>query len=255
VNGASKRRQILGTPSPATVIACIALAVALSGTGYAVTVLPRNSVGSAQLRANAVNSQKVKNGSLLGADFRAGQLPAGATGAQGERGPQGPPGEPNPNAVNSDRLDNLDSTDFLRSNAKAADADMLDGTDSSGFIRGGGRTDFPPSFYVTRGFSQTIFNGTLVNGGSMDLTCPTSTGSSVTVRASGTGPLSFFTDTGAADPTFTRITLGNSSTVMLANTDRVIFQFSGYQGTVILSVTNSSVDGYCTYSAISFRSY
>ena len=88
-------------PSPALIVACIALAVALSGTGYAVTALPRGSVGTAQLKSNAVTSQKVKNGSLLRGDFKSGQLPAGATGPQGPAGPaaaQGPAGAPNPNA-------------------------------------------------------------------------------------------------------------------------------------------------------------
>lgn len=34
-------------PSPALAISLIALAVALGGTGYAVTQLPKNSVGTA----------------------------------------------------------------------------------------------------------------------------------------------------------------------------------------------------------------
>ena len=67
-------------PSPALVISCIALAIALSGVSYAATVIPRNSVGSLQLKANAVNSSKVANGTLLRADFKAGQIPAGARG-------------------------------------------------------------------------------------------------------------------------------------------------------------------------------
>jgi hypothetical protein len=120
--------------SPSTVIACIALLVALTGTSVAAVsqLLPRNSVGTAQLKNNAVTSGKVANGSLLGSDFKAGQLPAGArgtsgpagpigasgaTGPPGEAGPAGPigpPGPPNPNAANSDLLDNLDSTDFVR---------------------------------------------------------------------------------------------------------------------------------------------
>jgi len=87
VERSAKQRRILRRPSPAMVVACIGLAVALSGTGYAVTALPRGSVGTAQLKANAVNSQKVKNGSLLGADFKAGQLPAGAPGPTGPAGP------------------------------------------------------------------------------------------------------------------------------------------------------------------------
>ena len=41
-------------PSPATVIASFALMVALSGVGYAAVVLPANSVGTRQLRNNAV---------------------------------------------------------------------------------------------------------------------------------------------------------------------------------------------------------
>jgi hypothetical protein len=69
----------------------LALFVALSGTAYAAS-LPRNSVGTAQLKRNAVTSAKVKPGSLLGSDFRTGQLPPGPQGPQGPRGPEGPPG-------------------------------------------------------------------------------------------------------------------------------------------------------------------
>jgi len=62
-------------PSPALVIACLALVVAFSGTSYAdVLNVPFNSVGTSQLRANAVVSSKVKNRSLLATDFKVGQL-------------------------------------------------------------------------------------------------------------------------------------------------------------------------------------
>ena len=62
-------------PSPALVIACLALLASLSGTSYAnVLKIPFNSVGTSQLRANAVVSSKVKNGSLLAIDFKDGQL-------------------------------------------------------------------------------------------------------------------------------------------------------------------------------------
>jgi hypothetical protein len=79
-------------------VSFVALAIALGGTGYAVTQLPKNSVGTAQIKNNAVTGAKVKNGSLAAADFKPGQLPAGpqgpagATGPQGDRGPQGAPG-------------------------------------------------------------------------------------------------------------------------------------------------------------------
>jgi hypothetical protein len=78
-------------PSPALVVACLALLVALSGAGVAATLaVPRNSVGTVQLRSNAVISSKVKNGSLLRADFKSGQLPSGPAGPAGPAGAAGP---------------------------------------------------------------------------------------------------------------------------------------------------------------------
>ena len=90
-------------PSPATVLACVALIVALGGTGYAAVTLPANSVGTAQLKKDAVTSLKVKNHSLLVGDFKAGQIPAGLpgpAGAPGAAGPAGPAG-PFPDALPS----------------------------------------------------------------------------------------------------------------------------------------------------------
>ena len=60
-------------PSPALVVACIALTIALGGTAWAAT-LPRNSVGTAQLKRNAVTSIKVRNNALTGADIRESRL-------------------------------------------------------------------------------------------------------------------------------------------------------------------------------------
>lgn len=93
-------------PSPAMVVACLALLVALSGTGYAVTRLPANSVGAAQLRDaavtnakltnGAVTSDKVRNRSLLAIDFASGQLPRGQAGPAGPAGPAGAAGPAGP---------------------------------------------------------------------------------------------------------------------------------------------------------------
>jgi hypothetical protein len=71
----------------------LALFIALSGTAYAAT-LPRNSVGTAQLKNRAVTSKKVKDFSLLAKDFKSGQLPAGRPGPQGAQGIPGPQGVP-----------------------------------------------------------------------------------------------------------------------------------------------------------------
>lgn len=81
-------------PSPALVIAVVALFVALGGTSYAVTQLPKNSVGTEQLKKSAVTSQKIKDGTIATADLAATTRAAltGATGATGARGPAGPTG-------------------------------------------------------------------------------------------------------------------------------------------------------------------
>ena len=75
-------------------IGLLALCLAMSGTAYAAS-LPRNSVGTKQLKRNAVTSAKVKNRSLRAQDFARGQLragPRGPRGPQGAAGPQGPAG-------------------------------------------------------------------------------------------------------------------------------------------------------------------
>lgn len=79
-------------PSPALVVASVSLFVALSGVSYAVANLPRNSVGTAQLKPNAVTSPKVRDGSLKQNDFAPGQLPVGAQGLAGPPGPRGETG-------------------------------------------------------------------------------------------------------------------------------------------------------------------
>lgn len=72
----------IGRPSPAMIVAIIALIASLSGSAYA--ALGKNSVGPRQLKAkavttgkianNAVNGAKVANGSLTGADINLGAL-------------------------------------------------------------------------------------------------------------------------------------------------------------------------------------
>jgi hypothetical protein len=97
-------RRIVRRPSAAMVVACLALLVALGGTSVAAVsqLVPRNSVGTPQLKRNAVTAQKINpnavrtghvlNGSLLAEDFKPGQIPQGPQGAQGPAGPAGPAG-------------------------------------------------------------------------------------------------------------------------------------------------------------------
>jgi hypothetical protein len=80
----------LRRPSHATVVAYLALFIALGSGAYAARQLSKNSVGSKQLKRNSVTSLKVKDGSLRPEDFAKGAL----QGADGAQGPQGPPGAP-----------------------------------------------------------------------------------------------------------------------------------------------------------------
>ncbi len=93
-------REKTRRPSPALVVASAALFVALGGTSIAAVnaALPRNSVGTIQLKQNAVTGAKVRNGSLLRADFRRGQIPAGPRGGPGPAGPHGETGPSHPYA-------------------------------------------------------------------------------------------------------------------------------------------------------------
>lgn len=81
-----KRR--LRAPSPALVISLIALFVALGGTTYAATSLPRNSVGTKQLKKGAVTKAKINKKTLT--QLKGNQGPQGP---QGPHGPQGPKGD------------------------------------------------------------------------------------------------------------------------------------------------------------------
>src|SRR5438067_1930212 len=93
------RRLIGPRASPSMLVALIGLLVALGGTSYAAvtTLLPKNSVGSAQ----------VINGSLEKADLsrdaitrlkgnRGSRCPVGSEGAVGPAGPAGPAGAQGP---------------------------------------------------------------------------------------------------------------------------------------------------------------
>ena len=62
------RTLIAHRPSPAMVVACLALLVALGGTSIAaVTAIAPNSVGTAQIRSSAVTAAKIRNNNVTGA--------------------------------------------------------------------------------------------------------------------------------------------------------------------------------------------
>jgi hypothetical protein len=154
----------------ANVLSTLALFLALTGGAYAAGLLPANSVGSRQLRKNAVtgpkiarnaiNSSKVKNGSLLRGDFHPGALPIGPQGPPGPQGPTGsagPAGTPAVSRVASD-------TPIAANSVGTGKASCPAGTNALG---GGGRlslsgtdsevTESYPDGYT--GWIASAFNG------------------------------------------------------------------------------------------------
>ena len=94
-------------PSPATIIASLALLLSLTGTAVAGALitgaqiqnntvssldLTNNGVKSVDLTDNGIKSIDVMNGQLRAVDFAPGQIPPGPAGLAGPAGPQGAPG-------------------------------------------------------------------------------------------------------------------------------------------------------------------
>jgi hypothetical protein len=96
-------------PSPALIVAALALLMSLTGTAVAAGLITgsqiqnntvshldvkNNDLRSGDVRDNTLKSIDVLNGTLKAIDFAPGQLkpgPAGPAGPQGVAGPQGPP--------------------------------------------------------------------------------------------------------------------------------------------------------------------
>ena len=79
----------------ANVIATLALFFALGSGAWAASNMPANSVGTRQLKNGAVTAKKIRRGTLLANDFKAGELPVGSVVApmpEGSSGVQGTTG-------------------------------------------------------------------------------------------------------------------------------------------------------------------
>lgn len=100
-------------------IALLALFVALGGTTYAATSLPRNSVGAKQLKKNAVTNPKIANGAVTGLKI-ANNSVKGADVLESSLGKV-------PSASNADNATHATSADTATSATSATNATTVGG--------------------------------------------------------------------------------------------------------------------------------
>ena len=77
----------------------LAVFIALGGTAWAATALPRNSIGSTQIRTGAVGSSEIRNSSIRSGDIHDRSIALrdlSTTARSAMRGPQGIPGPVGP---------------------------------------------------------------------------------------------------------------------------------------------------------------
>jgi hypothetical protein len=120
----------------ANVVACMALFIALGGVGYAATKLPKNSVGSKQLKNGAVTTAKLKAKAVTTAKLGDGAVGAANIGA----GVVGTTALAN-GAVTGAKVDagSLGTVPSAARAATAGDATTLQGRPPSSFIQGEGQ--------------------------------------------------------------------------------------------------------------------
>jgi hypothetical protein len=112
------RRRIRAMSSPAMIVACIAVVLAMTGSALAARDLitgadiKDGSITRADLSGRTISSLKGKRGpsGSAGRDGFAGPAgPQGSTGPQGDRGPAGPPGPQGDEGVRGDKGDKGDT--------------------------------------------------------------------------------------------------------------------------------------------------
>jgi hypothetical protein len=117
----------------ANVMSVVAVFIALGGVGYAATRLPKNSVGTKQIKPNAVNGSKVGDGTLSAADI-GGAVADSLHAANADNAAHALNAD---HAANSDHAGNADHASQADTATSAGNADTLDGSNSTAFARKG----------------------------------------------------------------------------------------------------------------------
>jgi hypothetical protein len=202
-------------------IACVALAVALGGTSYAALSLPANSVGTKQLKRNAVIGSKVKPHSLTGRDIDLSTL--GRV----------------PLSVNAAHASSADTATTAADASRAANADQLGGLAASAYqqrvtgvcrgflavqsISADGTVTCARPQVTTDDLSASANGGNGLGLGSFDVSDICHNGGATKIRFSDTGPAAATLNWFYSDGTTTYAS-GNS---LAASTGTQDFDFAG----------------------------
>lgn len=148
-------RRKLSRPSPAMVVALIALFVALGGSGYAATkfnpkVIKNNSVSGKKLKNNTLPGAKLRNNSVTGRKINEDTLLTVPRATNSERFGGQLPGaflEAGATAANSQRLAGLEPTSFVR-----RECDQTTGQ-TKGVVSITASPTFPATFTTVPGYN------------------------------------------------------------------------------------------------------
>ena len=121
----------------ANVVATICLFLVLGGGAWAATSLPKNSVGTKQLKNGAVTGAKVKKGALTGADIRASTLGRVPQAASAETAASAGHATSADNAVHADSATSAGHATSADSATRAGDATTLGGSPPAAFLPAG----------------------------------------------------------------------------------------------------------------------
>ncbi len=146
-------RRLRGRLTYANVMATVAVFIALGGSAYAAAQLKKNSVGTKQLKNNAVTGAKVKDGSLNAADI----------GGAVNSADHALTADSASHAASADSASRAVSADSAASASQAGNAEKLGGAPSSAYIQASQAGSFIEAAHFDHSnfgcpFDQTIWH-------------------------------------------------------------------------------------------------